>query len=288
MTKNIVKLISVFALVSALCFAQTALTTTTLSTAVATPADTQITLAAGTGITVQGAANAINTVLYVDRELMRVVSLVSGTTYVVQRGQGGTRPFVHAAGAKVWLGSPAGNFMRGTPGAGEMWGSCYAPNEVSLPKIFIDTGDIFDCKRTGAAGTAGQWVLIGHGAQSGAGQAVSSFCTGTAGSAETEYLNDAACSGATTATKKIVVGNIGTVANLYVYSSAGAAAAGSTITVMKNGSDTAMTCAFTSAAVACSDVLHQFSVVPGDVIAVKYVSATSESAANVSATMTIY
>lgn len=285
--RNFAKLTILFALATALCLAQTALTTTTLSSAVSTPTQSTVTLASGTGVTVQGAQNAINTVLYIDRELMRVISLVSGTTYTVQRGVSGTRPFVHASGARVYLGAPSGNFFRGLPSSSMMWGSCYAPNEISLPKIYVDTGDIFDCKN----GTSGaQWIRTNNGTMAGYGQTLSQFCTGTVGSAETEYLVGAACSGATTSTATIIIANHGTLANLYVNSSANfkGSANKDVLTVYKNGSATTLTCTGAASTKTCSDTTHSVNVVPGDIITFQFVTDTTDTAANVAASLKLY
>lgn len=286
MLKNITKITFLLALVAVLGFSQTSLVTPTLSSAVSTYTQNTITLSSGSGITTWGPQNQINTVCYVDKELMNITSLVSGTTYNVQRGQAGTRPFVHASGAKVYCGAPAGNFRQGTVSS-ERWGSCYAPNEVSLPQIYVVTGDIVDCKN-GTSG--GQWVVIGNGTMLHAGSEVRSFCTGTAGSAETEYLNGAACSGATTSTARQIVSTIGTLTNLQVYSSA--AVTGGTgkdvLTVYKNGSATAVTCTIAAAGTTCSDTTHSVNVVPGDVLTFQFVSASSDTAANVAASVGIY
>lgn len=291
--KNTLKTFAFSLILAILCtvqsFGQTALGSTTLTSAVLTPNVTTINLPT-TGMLNAGPANQINTVLYANRELMRVITVVDSTHVTVQRGQNQTRPFVHASGTKVYYGPPTGNFFANSPDAAESWGSCLNSNEVSLPKIYVTTGDIFQCYQTGAAGTSGQWIRIGHGTMSPAGSRVSAFCTGTAGSAETEYLNGAACSGATTLTARQIISTGGTLANLYVVSSA--AFTGGTnkdvITVYKNGSATAITCTAAATATTCSDTTHSVAVVPGDIIAFQFVSATSDTAANVSAVVGVY
>lgn len=146
------RLAFLFAFVTAFCFGQTLLTTTTISAAV-TQTQNTVTLASGTGVTIPGAANQINTVLYIDRELMRVTGLVSGTTYNVQRGIT-TRQHAHLSGATVWIGSPTGNFLS-TEYFAEAAGTCVAVSE-SLPRIYLRSGHKYDCM--GVAGTQ-QWVL---------------------------------------------------------------------------------------------------------------------------------
>lgn len=154
--ENIMKtfrLFALIALVSVACFGQTVLVSTTLSSAVALTQNT-VTLASGTGVTIPGNANQINTVLWIDHELMRVTGLVSGTTYNVQRGASQTRPHAHLSGATVLLGPPTGNFLL-TDYFAEASGSCVAVSE-SLPRVYIKTGHRFSC--VGVAGTQ-QWML---------------------------------------------------------------------------------------------------------------------------------
>ncbi len=220
MKNTLLKVTLLFVLIAALAFGQTALTETTLSTAVTSASDITMTFAASTGITAQGPGNAINTVAYIDREMVWILNNVSGNTWNVARGKNQTRPFAHASGAKVYLGSPNGNFLANNPESAETWGYCLRSQIPTLPKIYVTTGDIFDCKRTGAAGTAGQWVKVASGTMGISGDRISNFCTGTVGSNENAFLNGAACSGATTATARQVITRTGTLANLYVYSSA--------------------------------------------------------------------
>ena len=225
--------------------------------------------------------------IYIDRELVWVTTVIDSTHVLVQRGKGQTRPFAHAAGAKVYFGNPVDNFLANNPSAAESWGSCTATAEVSLPKIYTTTGDIFDC-RNGANG--GQWIQIGNGTMGQYGSEIRSFCTGSLGSAQTEYLNYAACSGATTATAQYVVSSPGTLANLYV--SAGTAVTGGSskdvLTVYKNGSATTLTCTIAASGTSCSDTSHSVATVPGDVITFQFVTATSDAGANIAAAVGLY
>ncbi len=290
--KTLTVAILIALIVSCSAFGQgTALNTTTLTTAITTPNITTINLPT-TSMLNAGAANQINTVLYVDRELMRVITVVDSTHAIVSRGVNQTRPFVHAAGAKVYFGSPVGNFYANSPEAAESWGSCFISNEPTLPKIYVTTGDIFDCKRTGAAGTAGQWVKVSNGTMATAGKTINAFCTGTVGSAQTDWANFGACSGATAATARQVVTAPGTLANYYVFSSTGVTG-GSGVdvaTVVKNGTATAITCTFATggAATTCSDIVHSVNVVPGDVITFSFLTASGDVAANISHGVSIY
>lgn len=150
MKNKIISLVSLLIVTSALCFGQgTALTTTTISSAMTNTQNTVV-LASGTGVTIPGAANQINTVLFIDRELMRVTGLVSGTTYNVQRGIG-TRQTAHLSAAKVWLGAPIGNFS-GADYFAENSGSCTATASITLPQIYVKSSHKYDC-------LGGQWVL---------------------------------------------------------------------------------------------------------------------------------
>jgi hypothetical protein len=284
--KNTLKISILFLVLACLAFGQTTISSTTLSSAVTSPfpassgtPPTRITLASVSGMTAQ-TLGGFQTYLYIDKELMGYASLSSGTTANVVRGLGGTLPANHASGAKVWY-APQSAFLMpfntNTP-----IGPCTAAQLQWLPIINVLTGNLTYCSTTGAT-----YYSVAAGAAS---RTISSFCTGTAGSAETEFLNDAACSGATTATKRSVIATAGTLANLQVFSSA--AFTGGTnkdvITVLKNGSNTTITCTAIATATTCSDVAHSVAVAAGDVITFSFVSATSDTAANVSVGLGVY
>lgn len=137
-------------------FAQATLTTTTISAAM-TDIQTTVTLASATNVTIAGAANQVNTVLYIDHELMSVGSLVSGTTYTVGRGVSQTRKHAHLSGATVYLGAPTNNFVLNDYFA-EPAGTCVATT-LSLPRVFLKSGHRMDC--LGVAGTQ-QWVITSN------------------------------------------------------------------------------------------------------------------------------
>ena len=289
MKYTIVRLIALAVLLGAVCFAQTAVSTTTLGAAITATNATTITLTSTTGMSNSGPANQINTVIYVDEELMWVTTVSDGTHAIVQRGKGQTRPALHASGANVIFGPPAGNFFSNAPPQAETRGACTMSQELYLPKVYATTGDIFDCKRTGAAGTSGQWIKVSQGTMAWAGQRVSAFCTGTVGSGELDYLNGAACGSATSATARQIISSPGTVANLYAYSSAVVVALGSdVVTVLKNGSNTALTCTMAAGATTCYDITHSFSVVPGDVLTFNFQATASDTAANISVAVGVY
>lgn len=153
------------------CFAsaQTILTNTTLSSAVPGPNSSALStgnqglvvVASATGISAPApntgntyglATSNAQTFLYVDRELMQVVS-VSGTTIGVIRGVGGTAVASHASSAFVFV-VPATVVYGGGPygyGPGIPQGSCTRANEPFLPRIHFASGVISDCLN-------GQWV----------------------------------------------------------------------------------------------------------------------------------
>lgn len=135
----------------------TALTATTLSTAVTSASATTITLASSTGVTAAGSLGQFNTVLYIGKELIGVNSLVSGTTWKVTRGLQATRPLTYLSGAAVLLGAPSGNFLSADYSAEVAPGSaCVAINSLTLPLIYLKSGHSLDCM--GVSGTQ-QWTI---------------------------------------------------------------------------------------------------------------------------------
>lgn len=274
--------------------AQTVVPTTTLSAGLtgtdsssAPGSATDLVQVASTTNFVQNSVGQWTTGLYADFEYMDVVTVVNATAGLVRvvRGAGGTRATSHNSGATVYVGAPnyfGGSAAGGAALSGDKLGACVAANEAYLPVININDGRIFQCL------SSGQWVQTGLGTMgTPPGQTISAFCTGTVGSAQTEYLNTAACSGATTLTATRVVTTPGTLWGLQVYSSA-AVVGGSAVdvaTVYKNGTATAITCTIAASGTTCSDLTHSVATAVGDVIAVKFVTATSDTAANVSASI---
>jgi len=255
------------------------LTTTTLSAAISSTSSTGVVLASASNVT---ATVSVQTTLYVDTEAMDVVTnSVNGTYMQVTRGTHGTKAELHASGATVYVGRP--NLYQNY----DVAGTCTASSGLAyvLPWINLSDGKRFECY------SDGNWFNSGIGSQWTAAHATaSSFCTGNLGSAETEYLNGAACGSATTATFGFVVPISGELANLRV--SAGTAVTGGSskdvLTVMKNGSATAITCTIAASGTSCSDLAHGVSVAAGDVITFRWVTATSDSGANIRASVGIY
>lgn len=131
------KTIALLALVAGLALGQTSLTTTTLSAAVAA-GDTVISVASATGMTAY--SNQLNTVLYVGREAMDVVS-ISSTRITVRRSRAGSRMSAHPSAATVWIGPPAA-FSASNPVAGS---PCTLAELGYKPTIVPTTGQFFDC-----------------------------------------------------------------------------------------------------------------------------------------------
>lgn len=234
----------------------------------------------------------VGTTLWVDTEAMDVVTNSIppvGTCILVQRGSHGTKAEGHQSGRTVYVGRP--NLFQGY----DVAGTCYASptglttSPVQLPGILpwinLTDGKRYNCY------SDGNWFEEGLGSASSAAiTGVAAFCTGTAGSAETEYLNGAACSGATTATYSYVVSTPGELANLQVHSSANVTGGSSkdVATVYVNGSATAITCTIAAGTKACADTTDSVAVATGAFVQVKFVTATSDTAANVSATTGLY
>ncbi|MEN6605441.1 MAG: hypothetical protein ABFD86_23775, partial [Bryobacteraceae bacterium] len=130
-------------------------TSTTLSAAVDTKQE-YVTVAANTGMVATGRNNAINTVLYVNKEAMTVVS-ISGLVVQVKRGQFGTPIMSHYSADTVWV-APPGHFKNADP-----YGPCVSTAEPTLPAVSIPTGNVFDC-----TGSPERWALIGWGSSAGA------------------------------------------------------------------------------------------------------------------------
>lgn len=127
--------------------AQTVLSSTTLSAALSNNTS-NVTFASGTGITAPGPNGTALTVVLVDREIMLVQTLVTGTTYTVARGQYGTDRVAHLSGATVWV-APDKAIARGAIPTG----SCTRTAMPYVPIIYVSpvgvnnglTGGLFDC-----------------------------------------------------------------------------------------------------------------------------------------------
>lgn len=138
-------------------FAQTALTTTTLSAA-QDGSQQSLVVASATGITAQG-SGATAQYLLIDREIEAVRTLPgASTTVTVMRGQNGTRATPHISGATVTV-IPALNnpqFINYVP-SGQCTRStlAYVPLVVGGLGIQAYNGSTYDCL---GVTTAGVWV----------------------------------------------------------------------------------------------------------------------------------
>lgn len=161
-TKNILRILAVLGLFASLATAQTALNSTTLSAAVTGGGpysgtsgvfQTQVTVASVTNLTAAFNSSVIQSVLYVDREAMGVVSFNS-TTKIVQvlRGYMGTPATPHASGATVLYGPintlGANIFFQSDPS-----GACTAAATPSTPYVNVSNGLQWLC-----SSVTGTWV----------------------------------------------------------------------------------------------------------------------------------
>jgi len=116
--------------------AQTYLTATTLNGAITSTSATTLTLTSASTVTT-------TTLLFVDRELMRVTA-INGTTISVIRGAGGTRADTHATSANVLIVHPeavVNGFANEEPA-----GSCTAANYPYLPLVDVGSGFLWSCR----------------------------------------------------------------------------------------------------------------------------------------------
>jgi hypothetical protein len=299
--KNITfKTLILLAIIATAAFGQTVtLSTTTLGAALGgassnAPQNTTVTLASTTGMLANGPNAQVNTVLYVDKEMMYVRTIPASGTVVVTRGAGtgaGARIVSHANGATVYWGAtqtlgsviiPATALFSLVQPNAEVTGTCTATNELVLPKIYSFSGDIYSCYN-GSSG--GQWFLQSVGTFGTAGDSITQFCTGQLGSSATNYIGNNTCA-TTAAGVAQVMSTAGVLANMYV--NAGTAVSGGSsvdvVTLFKNGSSTAITCTFATggAATQCSDVAHSITVVAGDYISWKIATASSDTGKDLS------
>jgi hypothetical protein len=154
-TNRIAAALGLALLLVASAFGQASQTSTTLSASVCavgvagcSSTDQTVTVASATGITGPGSLGQPTTVLYIDREEMKVTGAPNGTTIPVQRGSDSTPVTAHASGAVVWYG-PQGYFAQGDPS-----GSCTSTLQLVLPVISVPTGNIWNCGN-------GQWTTDG-------------------------------------------------------------------------------------------------------------------------------
>jgi hypothetical protein len=143
MKRQLLFVIGLLTLSTALVFGQATTTSTTTSAAV-TLTDPVVNLTSATGVTAPGSLNETTTLLFVDREAMRVTKVAS-TVISVTRGVEGTLQTAHKSGAVVYVGPP--NYF----GTTDPIGGCTQSLEVNLPKPVLSTGRIWHC-------SGGEWI----------------------------------------------------------------------------------------------------------------------------------
>jgi len=155
-----IALLSILAV--AACYGQASMATTTLGAAITSTNQTTITLASTSTMLSRGQVNQTDTVLYVDRELMWVTTVVDSTHVIVQRAKGigaGARPTTHKNGETVYFAittttAPAASYFNTNSGP-EDTGQCTASNLLVIPRINVYQGSKWDCL---GVTTAGHWV----------------------------------------------------------------------------------------------------------------------------------
>jgi hypothetical protein len=117
-------------------FAQTATTSTTLSSAITSTSVNSLVVASATNIDAGG-------LLMIDREALDVIS-VNSTTVRVRRGAEGTQAALHPSSSLVYVAAKAQKASVFTPGK-PIFGTCTRANEPFLPQIDTRTGYVWDC-----------------------------------------------------------------------------------------------------------------------------------------------
>lgn len=156
-------------------FAQTqTLSSTTLGAAIGTLTNgvpqTTITLASTSTMLNAGPQAQVNTVLYVDKELMFVSTVVDSTHVIVKRAQGtgeGAILTTHLNGAAVLFAitnaagtnnvTAAPAFFSNKQPTAQLFGSCVSTSLLVQPLVYPFSGDIFSC--LGVTGSQ-QWVQV--------------------------------------------------------------------------------------------------------------------------------
>ena len=142
---KLLSLCAVLALAVSSAPGQTVTTVTTTSSAVSAT-DQVVNLTSATGVTAAGSLGNFTTLLFIDKELMGVLSITS-TAATVQRGLAGS-VVAHVSGSKVWAGAP--NFFANQ----DPTGACTSAQQVNLPRPSTATGNVFSCVN-------GQWGTYG-------------------------------------------------------------------------------------------------------------------------------
>jgi len=152
--KNFFKILLAPALALAIAATLPAQVTTSQTTTTAnyTTGQTTLRLTTTTGMA-SAVLGGFNTELFIDQELMGVITVVNSTTVTVQRGIQGTRESTHLSGALVWFGPPNYFSVQNY----DPTGSCTAANNVNNPIPYVVTGNVWTCPTAGPR--ASLWTL---------------------------------------------------------------------------------------------------------------------------------
>lgn len=156
MRRIVLGLVLVLSLMGAPAFAQTYLTSTTLSNATNASQSTLV-VASATGIAAGGA-------LYIDRELVDVRS-VSGTTITVVRGTAGTVANSHGASRTVIIvpaAAKASVITAVDPAGSAGVGTCTVTDYAYQPILNVTNGNVWLCRYTAAAQSARVWAATNN------------------------------------------------------------------------------------------------------------------------------
>lgn len=127
------KLVVLLAVLAGTAGAQVSLTSTTLATAITSPAVQQITVASTSGI-------SVGNLLFVDREAMQVLS-IAGSVLTVARGQSPVIATAHVSGATVLAGPPS-HFYNFSPKLGT---PCTPTATDVTPWVNLQDGSQYTC-----------------------------------------------------------------------------------------------------------------------------------------------
>lgn len=152
MTQKLLLIVAFIWGVCATAQAQTALNQVRLSVPITSEQQTTITLSSAASV-------AVNDTLYIDREVLRAVTVNTTSGVVtVTRGQSGTAATQHLANTVVWTGA-ATRFYSSNPPAGRCLGSTAYPGGY-YPWINTLLGTVSYCTNTFGRAVPGYWQTL--------------------------------------------------------------------------------------------------------------------------------
>lgn len=202
--KKLIPILAIFLVFGASANAQTSLTQTTLIAALSggaygsvgasvnSPLQTTFALGSVTGIQGLGSgsfgASQFNTAIYIDHELMYVVSVnTTASTVTVLRAQGGTAATGHIAGRMVLYG-PLNAFSPSYVGLfNGPYGSCNSTGILFTPYVDVPTGNQWICSPP-TTGT-GTWIPGWYNTFEGQGQGATVASAASAITPSAPYFN---------------------------------------------------------------------------------------------------